>query len=160
MRVSSVCAAALAVGVQVTGAHAHLTAPGVDCAARGTFDEFASTPLPCSGTLAGQDAEKARHLLALTFDAVQTGLLSTSSQAGDASSVYLFDGGDWGPMTMDLSTLPVHVNDSGIGADLSNASLTESSGAVSTPIRELETCARVLAGLAAIGLMSRWRRRT
>jgi hypothetical protein len=207
MQVRILCAAALALGLQVTGAHAQLTSTGLDCAAGSTFAQFEPTPLACSGAWAGNDASQQVSLMTqleldfagllddgasfaylgksddagsgpfvsnlnnatsgtLTFDVAQTGLFAVSLKAGEAFSVYLFDGGDAGLLSIDFSTLGVQVNENGIGAGLSHASLIDVNGGVSPPgggvtppIPEPETYALMLAGLGLVGFVAARRRR-
>ena len=199
MRVRFLIAAALALGLQVTGAHAQLTSAGLDCAAGSTFEQFEPTPLACSGAWLGNDANQQSSLMSqleldfagllgdgasfawlgksddagsgpfvsnstatsgtLTFDVAQTGWFAVSLKAGDAFSVYLFDGGDAGLQSINFSTLGVQVNGNGIGAGLSHAALIDVSGAVTPPIPEPETYALMLAGLGLVGFVAARRRR-
>jgi hypothetical protein len=192
-------AAALALGLQVTGAHAQLTSTGLDCAAGSTFEQFEPTPLACSGAWEGNDASQQTSLMGqleldfagllgdgasfawlgksddagsgpfvsnstapsgtLTFDEAQTGLFAVSLKAGDAFSVYLFDGGDAGVQSINFSTLGVQVNGNGLGAGLSHAALIGVSGAVTPPIPEPQTYALMLAGLGLVGFVAVRRRR-
>ena len=199
MRVRFMCAAALALGLQATGAHAQLTSTGLDCAAGSTFEQFEPTPIACSGAWAGNDASQQDSLMGqleldfagllgdgasfawlgksddagsgpfvsnstapsgtLTFDVAQTGLFAVSLKAGDAFSVYLFDGGDAGLQSINFSTLGVQVNGNGFGAGLSHAALIGVSGAVTPPIPEPQTYALMLAGLGLVGFVAVRRRR-
>jgi hypothetical protein len=192
-------AAALGLGLQVTGAHAQLTSTGLDCAAGSTFEQFEPTPLACSGAWEGNDASQQDSLMGqleldfagllgdgasfawlgksddagsgpfvsnstapsgtLTFDEAQTGLFAVSLKAGDAFSVYLFDGGDAGVQSINFSTLGVQVNGNGLGAGLSHAALIGVSGAVTPPIPEPQTYALMLAGLGLVGFVAVRRRR-
>ena len=199
MRVLLMCAAALSLGLQVTGARAQLTSTGLDCAAGSTFEQFEPTPVACSGAWAGNDASQQESLKGqleldfagllgdgasfawlgksddagsgpfvssstaasgtLTFDEAQTGLFAVSLKAGNAFSVYLFDGGDAGVQSINFSTLGVQVNGNGFGAGLSHAALIDVSGAVTPPIPEPQTYALMLAGLGLVGFVAARRRR-
>lgn len=89
----------------------------------------------------------------LTFDTAQTGLFAISLKAGNAFSVYLFDGGTTGLGSVSFSTLGVQVNGQGMPAGLSHAALIGV-----TPIPEPASMALTLAGLAGIGAVARRRR--
>ena len=100
---------------------------------------FTSNPETTSGTL--------------TFDTAQTGFFAVTLKAGNAFSTYLFDGGVLGLTSIDFSTAGVQVNQNGIPAELSHATLIDVS-----PIPEPETYALMLAGLGAMGFVARRRK--
>lgn len=89
----------------------------------------------------------------LTFDSVQTGLFAISLKAGNAFSLYLFDGGTTGLGSVSFSTLGVQVNGQGIPAGLSHAALIGIA-----PIPEPASLALMVAGLAGFGVAARGRR--
>ena len=99
---------------------------------------FASNPTTTGGTL--------------TFDTAQTGFFAVSLKAGNAFSVYLFDGGAAGLTSIDFTTLGVQVNGQGNAADLSHAALISV-----TPVPEPTALALMLAGLGGIGAVVRRR---
>ncbi|HUG25996.1 PEP-CTERM sorting domain-containing protein [Piscinibacter sp.] len=105
---------------------------------------FTSNPMDTTGTL--------------NFDVPITGFFAVALKAGDAFSVYLFDGGVAGLTSIDYSTLGVSVNQDGQAQDLSHATLI-SVGPFAAPIPEPETYALMLAGLGVVGFVARRRKR-
>ena len=93
----------------------------------------------------------------LTFDSAIDGAFVLSLKAGNAFSLYYFDGSGPAISAINYNTLGVQVNVNGIGAGLSHASLYT---AAVTPVPEPETYALMLAGLGAMGFVARRRRQT
>jgi hypothetical protein len=90
----------------------------------------------------------------LTFDTPITGWFVIGLKAADSYSYYLFDAtSPLASLTFD-STAGVAVNRNGIPQDLSHAALY----AVAAPVPEPETYALMMAGLAAVGFLSRRRK--
>jgi hypothetical protein len=94
----------------------------------------------------------------LTFDTALTGLFAVSIKAGDAFSVYLFDGGAGGLTSIDFSTAGVSLGGNGQPNALSHASLIGIEPGLVPGIPEPETYALMLAGLGVVGFMARRRR--
>jgi hypothetical protein len=90
----------------------------------------------------------------LRFDSAIDGAFVLSLKAGNAFSLYYFDGEGDAISSIDYSTLGVSTNWRGIGHDLSHASLYAAVPAIPEP----ETYALMLAGLAAVGFMSHRRK--
>ena len=86
----------------------------------------------------------------LNFDTAIDDPFVLSLKAGNAFSLFYFDGAGDAIASIDFTTLGVSVNPQGIGSDLSHASVYA--------IPEPETYALMLAGLAAVGFMTRRRR--
>jgi PEP-CTERM motif len=79
-----------------------------------------------------------------------------SDDAGNAFSLFYFDGAEAPIPSIDFSTLGVSTNPNGTGNDLSHASLYAAPPVPAIP--EPQTNTLMLAGLAAIGIMALRRR--
>jgi PEP-CTERM motif len=90
----------------------------------------------------------------LRFDSAIDGAFVLSLKAGNAFSLYFFDGEGDAISSIDYTTLGVATNWRGDGLGLSHASLYAAVPAIPEP----ETYALMLAGLAAVGFMSRRRK--
>jgi hypothetical protein len=116
-----------------------------DVSYQGASDEassgpFSNSPNGASGTL--------------DFDFAIDSPFVLSLKAGTAFSLFYFDGEGAPISSIDFTTLGVSVNPNQIGNGLSHASLYSAVPAIPEP----ETYALMLAGLAAIGFMTRRRR--
>jgi len=164
-------------------AHAALTASGVACDGQGTTMTSLTGYLDCSGAWDGnnlnQEADVAAQISSdwgltgltavdvtggnngstgtLSF-ATQTGLFVLSLKAGNAFSLYEFDGSTvvGGISSIDYDTLGVgFIGPAGnvhFGQGLSHADI------YAAPVPEPETYALMLGGLAALGFLARRRR--
>ena len=92
----------------------------------------------------------------LTFDSAIDGAFVLALKAGDAFSLFYYDGSGAPISSIDFTTLGVSVNVRGIGNGLSHATLYE--GAPVPSIPEPETYALMLAGLGAMGFVARRRK--
>lgn len=101
---------------------------------------FSANPGTNSGTLA--------------FDAALDGPFVLSLKAGNAFSLFYFDGAGDPISSIDFTTLGVSTNGQGIGSGLSHASLYGGVPAIPEP----QTYALMLAGLAAMGFFARRRK--
>jgi hypothetical protein len=101
---------------------------------------FAANPGGASGTL--------------NFDFAIDSPFVLSLKAGNAFSLFYFDGAGDAISSIDFTTLGVSVNPRQIGNGLSHASVYSAVPAIPEP----ETYALMLAGLAAVGFMSRRRK--
>jgi PEP-CTERM motif len=105
---------------------------------------FSGNPSGASGTLSFDTAIDAPFVLAI--------------KAGNAFSLFYFDGIGAAVSSIDYTTLGVSTNGNGIGSGLSHASVYAVSMVQGIP--EPHTYALMLAGLVAIGFMSRRRQRS
>jgi hypothetical protein len=103
---------------------------------------FSNSPGDASGTL--------------DFDFAIDSPFVLSLKAGDAFSLFYFDGAGAPISSIDFTTLGVNINASDFGNGLSHASVYAAEMVPGIP--EPETYALMLAGLAAVGFMSRRRR--
>jgi hypothetical protein len=92
----------------------------------------------------------------LNFDFAIDSPFVLSLKAGDAFSLFYFDGAGAPISSIDFTTLGVNINASDFGNGLSHASVYAAEMVPGIP--EPETYALMLAGLAAVGFMSRRRR--
>lgn len=90
----------------------------------------------------------------LNFDTAIDDPFVLSLKAGDSFSLFYFDGAGDAISSIDFNTLGVSVNGQGIGSDLSHASVYGGVPAIPEP----QTYALMLAGLAAVGFMTRRRK--
>ena len=91
----------------------------------------------------------------LTFDSAIDGAFVLSLKAGDQFSLYYYDGSGPAISSISYSTIGTNLNSNGIPNGLSHASLYGGSVAA---VPEPETYALMLAGLGAMGFLSKRRK--
>jgi PEP-CTERM motif len=113
-----------------------------------------ASDVAANGPFAGNTSEA---LGTLTFDVPIDSPFVLSLKAGNAFSLFYFDGAGAPVSSIDFTTLGVSVNPNGAGNGLSHASVYASAPVAAIP--EPHTLLLMLAGLGAIGFMARHRRR-
>jgi len=116
----------------------------------GTFDLVGSTNDLNAGPFAADPGGVTSGVL--TFDTTMYGPFVIGIKGGPDYSLYLFDAGNTGITSLNFDTLGIVNGDGRPGPGLSHASL------FLMPVPEPETWALMLAGLAAVGFMSRRRK--